>query len=103
MPFTITASVASSPIQAVFYLPCEPICEKKNTIALPLFSPSMLIILCNINYSDQPVLILALILVNIRNLQKPSSILVKKTTKKKTIDSTRFLTASGLVHTRYVE
>lgn len=60
-------------------------CTEKHYCPSLLFPHSMLIILCNINYSDQPMLIRALIPVNIRTLQKPSSIL------EQTIDTTRLL------------
>lgn len=49
------------------------------------FSHSMLLIPCNINYSDQPLLFQALIPVNIRTPQKPSAIL------EQTINSARLL------------
>lgn len=65
IPFTIIAYMHSA-IPEMFYL----LYVRRKTL-LPF------IILCDINYSDPPVLILALILVNIRTLKKNNCLLEK--------------------------
>lgn len=73
-PSSHTSSFVSSPMNFLFAI-CAYMCQEKQYCHSPFFlSHFVFIILCNINYSDPLVLILALIPVNVKALLKHNSI-----------------------------